>query len=811
MYAKAWALALEATRPDLVARYLLDPLLPPPGDIEELLATGKVRHADAPDALPPSCRVLHSLSPLDTALPLTRIWPRRVGAAMELSATVYDCIPALDPEGELADPAERARYRVRFELLRGARQLLVLSGAVGRDLERLLSIPARRIVLAGAAPCLSVAAPEGPGTARARARAHLPALRGRYVLYPSGSHPRKNNERLVEAWAALPDRVAQELQLVITGELPPSTRHHLEARSAALGRPGGVLTTGYVDDPLLAALLRGAELVCFPSLSEGLGLPVLEALGLGVPVIASDRPPFDELLGPGSRFDPERPQAIAAALAAALGRSGQAPDGAPSAVPEASDPPPAGVSSWEGVALRSAAAFDALLARLSSGGPRHEALRRGTPGEGGLADRGGRHAAHRQRRIAFVGPLPPAPTGIARYSARLIEELEATGTVTVDAFADGPTPDQRAPDGRTPYRVASLQAVEEVLGGYDRVVYSLGNSHHHLGALAALRRRPGVVLCHDVRLTNLYRHEHGRVWLLPGGLRRTLENMYGDLLPDRVGADGSVSSVDAGLYGLLMLREVVSSCERLLVFSEAARRLALLDGGSRFAPRIAVLPFPFELPRAGPPERVRKPDLRGGAGPGPVAGAADRPGADAGRTVVAHFGIVDPVKEPGLLLEAYGLARSALARPLLAFVGPVGEEPAAALRARAVDLGCSEELVLTGALPDPEYGSWLDRATVAVQLRRTTNGEASAAVGECLAAGLPTIVSDIGWARELPDDAVVKLPVAPPAPALAEAIVALATDGARRAALSQAALAEAGRRGAGVTARALLAELELAS
>jgi glycosyltransferase involved in cell wall biosynthesis len=81
---------------------------------------------------------------------------------------------------------------------------------------------------------------------------------------------------------------------------------------------------------------------------------------------------------------------------------------------------------------------------------------------------------------------------------------------------------------------------------------------------------------------------------------------------------------------------------------------------------------------------------------------------------------------------------------------------------------------------------WLSRATIAVQLRCVTNGESSGSVAECMAAGVPTVVSDIGSFAELPDNVVVKVPADLSAEELTMVVSDLLRDPERRSALSAA-------------------------
>ena len=143
---------------------------------------------------------------------------------------------------------------------------------------------------------------------------------------------------------------------------------------------------------------------------------------------------------------------------------------------------------------------------------------------------------------------------------------------------------------------------------------------------------------------------------------------------------------------------------------------------------------------------------------------------------------------------------------------PSRDEIMVAVRARAAEerarlLALDASAVITGAVSDDEYESWLRRATVAVQLRASTNGESSAAVADCLAAGLPTVVTRLGAARELPDGATVKVAPDVSPEGLAAEIGGLLADGARREAMAQAAVAHAEAHGFDAAAAALAAAL----
>jgi glycosyltransferase involved in cell wall biosynthesis len=130
--------------------------------------------------------------------------------------------------------------------------------------------------------------------------------RGDYLLYPARPWPHKNHTRLYEAFARL-RRERPDLRLVLTGE-------------GDFGRlPDGVDSRGRVSRDELVELYRGAAAVVFPSLYEGFGMPVVEAMACGCPVACSNATSLPEVVGDAARlFDPRDPEDLAAAAGEVL-------------------------------------------------------------------------------------------------------------------------------------------------------------------------------------------------------------------------------------------------------------------------------------------------------------------------------------------------------------------------------------------------------------------------------------------------------------------------------------------------------------
>jgi glycosyltransferase involved in cell wall biosynthesis len=141
-------------------------------------------------------------------------------------------------------------------------------------------------------------------------------LRRGYVLWTGTVEPRKNLPTLVRAFA----RLAQPVELVLVG--PPGWNEDLQAIVEALPAAVGarVRRLGWVTRRELAALYAGAGVFCFPSLLEGFGFPVVEAMAHGTPVVTSRGTSTEELAegGAGLLVDPKDIDAIAAALTSVL-------------------------------------------------------------------------------------------------------------------------------------------------------------------------------------------------------------------------------------------------------------------------------------------------------------------------------------------------------------------------------------------------------------------------------------------------------------------------------------------------------------
>jgi len=226
--------------------------------------------------------------------------------------TLHDLIFIFHPETH--KPLNRWFLTLMMpRFLRAADAVIAVSECTKRDAIRFYGIPEEKItvIYEGVNPRFRPASPET--IAAVRARYNLPE---HFILYVGTIEPRKNLTALLEAFHYL--LATHDLRLVIVGKKGWLYEGFFR-RLRELGLEDRVIFTGYVPDEDLPAIYSAADLFVFPSLYEGFGLPVLEAMACGVPVICSNTSSLPEVAGDAALLvDPADVWALAGAMEQAL-------------------------------------------------------------------------------------------------------------------------------------------------------------------------------------------------------------------------------------------------------------------------------------------------------------------------------------------------------------------------------------------------------------------------------------------------------------------------------------------------------------
>jgi glycosyltransferase involved in cell wall biosynthesis len=232
--------------------------------------------------------------------------------------TIHDCIHLLFPQylpNRMA--LSYAKYMMRHAVHRGA-AILTVSDASRRDILRFYpeADPERIQVVPNA---IDDAILDDPGEEEMERVKERYQIRGRYILYAGNIKPHKNLDRLIAAFGLLKQRPGHEdVKLLIIGD-EVNKYGSLRRSMETSGVRQDVRFFGFVPDHTLSALYRMASVFAFPSLYEGFGLPPLEAMACGTPVVTSNISSLPEVVGDAALLvDPYNVEEIADGLARVL-------------------------------------------------------------------------------------------------------------------------------------------------------------------------------------------------------------------------------------------------------------------------------------------------------------------------------------------------------------------------------------------------------------------------------------------------------------------------------------------------------------
>ena len=662
-----------------------------------------------------------------------------------LVATHYDLIPLVFPAFYLGDDADRRRlYRRALDLVRQADRLVALTRHGRREVLEYLGIPPGRVHFAHplAEPCFRPLPAEERESLLQPLRERL-RLEGELLLTVSHTHHAKNLPGLFDAYRQLPAARRRELPLVVAGDLEGGYQETVRRWAEERGIGDHLVLPGFVTDEELTALYNAACVYVHPSLYEGFGLPVLEAMRCGTAVIAAGASSLPEVVGDAGRlFDPEDPAALAQAIEELV-----------------RDP-----------ALRRELGERALL---RAGLFRPEGLGRATLAAYEEAVR--RPAPRAASRVALWTPLPPQESGISDYSVELVREL--VRRTEVEVFADDVLPEPGLAD-LAPIRHFQAFETQARHRPFDAILYQMGASLFHLYMAEPLRRWPGIVTLHDLTWGAVL-HRTFALWGDDESLRQELiasegEEAWAELLRIREGDPATLGErIEEFLGRRPMLRSLLdSSLAQIVHMPQAERELREQYPGAR--------PFSFPMGVDDPLDSLP---------PSHWNDARSRLGLRRGAYVIGTFGNADPVKR----LESLLLALAQLVPQVPdAVVLVVGSFYDPGYRERLVELsrelGIDGRVRFLGRVAKQDFDKLLLACDAVVNLRFPFRKQMSATLMRAIAAGKPVLISEVeGW-DHLPATFCLRVPPGEAeVDALAAHLLRLAGEPDQRRRISEAA------------------------
>ncbi|GAC1469824.1 MAG: hypothetical protein NVSMB9_14150 [Isosphaeraceae bacterium] len=404
--------------------------------------------------------------------------PRPTRNGPMLAALVHDLIPFVFP-AEFHSQTALRRFSHILESLRLYDLLLTNSEATRGDVLSILKLPPDQVeTISGASHSHLFTPAEGALQPGDRQTLRDLGIVRPYVLNVGGMDTRKNPCGLIDAFALLPGSLRRSHQLSFSFDIAPHEADALRRHAQERGVAEAVVVTGHVTDAQLRLLYQRCAAFAFPSRYEGFGLPLLEALHSGVPVVAGNNSSQREVVGDaGLLANANDPADFAAKLARVLSEPALAENFRKRAVRQAS------LFSWEKTAGRTLSAIEKRFA--------------GRP----VACRPALRRPVRAPRIAFFSQLPPSQSSVSEDSESLLRELRHR--YTIDVYHES---------GSIPFlglagevNCLDYRLFERYAGAipYHAVVYQIACRLDRCYFLDILPRVPGIIILDELRRVGL--------------------------------------------------------------------------------------------------------------------------------------------------------------------------------------------------------------------------------------------------------------------------------------------------------------------
>lgn len=627
------------------------------------------------------------------------------------AVTLYDLIPYLNRERYLDDPNMREWYQQKVAQLRKAELLLAVFEATRNAALEALGISEERIVT------ISIDADSHyreitQSDSETQALRHRYGLSRDFIMCAGGIDSRNNIERLIEAYALLSGSVRNSHHLVVVCELADESRQALEKHCRRMRLRGDeIIFPGNISTLDLAALYNLCKLFVCSSFHEGFGLPILEAMRCGAPVIGSNRSSIPEVVGlDAALFDPDSFHSISEKMTEVLNDENFRQHLCEHSRNQAKK------FSWENSAKRALVAFEAHVERNKSDARVQAQVIESKP------------------KLAYLSPLPPERSGIADYSAELLPEL--AHHYDIELITDLDMIDD--PFLEANFRRRSISEFELQADDYDRILYHFGNSEFHPHMFPLLESHPGVVVLNDFFLSGVIGYMEEAFYPNSSFLTQQLYYSHGYSALQFLQQNGLEETV----WKYPCNKMVLKNAQGIILHSQYAIDLVK----SWYGEGLSELCRRAWLPRSIPSQRDRRV-------------VREKLGLPPDSFVVCTFGFLTKIKLNDRLLAAWvSSALSKDERCLLVFVGTGQGRPyEKELRKAIAESGYGNRIRISGYVDPENYQDYLAAADLGVQLRSNSRGETSISVLDCMSHGLPTIINAHGSFAEHPDHVVSKL------------------------------------------------------
>ena len=619
----------------------------------------------------------------------------------KMFATIYDLIPVVMPGTGWSKEIKKEYDRRLSYLKENEMNFFFISEATKKDFEKYVGIcknNCRVTLLAGDSKLFY----------RKREKSGLGAEP--YILFTGGLDYRKNIGGAIEALSKMKklysDEIVAVIKMYIVCKCSDEEKAGFYKKIKKLDLENQVVFTGYISDKELSGLYAEADVFFFPSLYEGFGLPIIEAMLGGAYILSADNSSLPEVCGKhGMLCKADDMDDMAHKLYQAIQNAKN------ETIEEKHKRQEYAMGfSWEKAAMESLSAIE---------------------DEDRLPEDADR------RKIAVVTPWPDQQTGIANYVYNLVPYLSRY--FYIDIFIDNTIENECQFRPNSYGNIYGIKELDSRHDDYEQILYQIGNnSSFHTGVYNYLKKYPGIVEIHDFILQPFFYHSYflKKQYHI---FREAMEQGYGEEGLDyfRNLKDGNTQNKN---FRFPMSHSVSRVAKKTILHNHWSSE----QMGDR--EDVFLVPLPcydrFDVDPAAV-ESIKENFLK-------------KFNIQGGEAVIGCFGFINENKRPDKIISAIEkLIKKNLKLKLVFF----GESNVVGMNDIIRQKNLEDTVHITGYVAYDEYAVGLELCDIVVNLRYPSMGEASGTLCEAFKYGKPVLVSDVSQYTEYPDEVCWKVPV----------------------------------------------------
>jgi len=656
--------------------------------------------------------ILHILSPFEgfpSNLPVINPFLERLNSI--LCTTLHDFIPIHLSKHYFSNLEYQKSYFKQLKTIYDSDFLFAVSEWTRCDAINLLGLNPKKVVNIGEAADPSFYHMKNIEESKINSIKKKYGIKKRFVLFTGGIDYRKNIEKSIIAFSKIEKPLLPETSYVVVCRIEKADKERLSNLAKENGVANNVIFTGFIPDEDLNFLYNCCDLFLFPSLMEGFGLPVLEAMTCGAPVIGSNRSSIPELIEDEDfMFDPENEDEIASLINEVLKNPLFKQKSIEHSLQKSKE------YSWNKVTNKVLSIYSDIQKEVSL----KKSLNR-----------------IEKPKIAFFSPLPPKKSGISTYSSSLIPFLSRYWDI--DLFIDDyDCTNDFLTSNFEIFSYADFEKLNQEKK-YDKIIYHFGNSHNHIYMFDMIKKYPGVVVLHDTYLSGVIYWMTGRLGKIDEFIDEVIysHGEHGQKLVNK--AKKNLISWDELIWNLQINKRILDHATKIIVHSHWDKE-NITKLYPQFDSKISVIPLCTKI-RESYNKNATKTKL----------------GFSKDDFIICSFGFVVSTKKIDSILKNSHKFLKKHANAKLAIVGDLEDQYGEIVKKLSKDLGIEDKVIFTDHISEEGYGQYLDICDVCIQLRKNFRGGGSLTVNQALGAGLTTIISDEGPFKEYPDHTVIKL------------------------------------------------------